>query len=49
LSKPIVKVRCSGLKPYEVSIARAKEVLGYNPVYSIRKVLEEAVTKFGGK
>lgn len=43
LGKPLVKVKCPVLKPYKVSIARAREVLGYNPIYDFRKMIDEAI------
>lgn len=41
--KPYVKVRCQNLYSYEFSIARARNFLGYNPQYDIKRMLKEAI------
>jgi len=34
-----------GIEPYELSIARARRILGYDPQYPIERMLENAVRR----
>lgn len=47
LKRPFRSVRCKGLKNYEASIEKAKKLLGYTPIYTMDKMLEEALSSLG--
>ena len=43
LNKPVVKVTCPRLYSYELSIARARSLLGYDPQYDASRMIREAL------
>jgi len=45
LKKPYAEVICPKLFSYEINIAKARNLLGYNPKFTVRKMLEEALTQ----
>ncbi|MEI6057075.1 MAG: NAD(P)-dependent oxidoreductase [Lentisphaerota bacterium] len=44
LGKPFRKVRVKGIKDYEADISRTKSILGYKPVFTVEKMINEALT-----